>query len=161
MFCSRPSKRLWKSAAGLGQPIPAVPLNPRNSRASQIDHPWWDHPQIVANISWELDCFPSLPQVIKNSSGHLAELEPLGHSLTNCLVMYASYLSSNSSFLKNFFMYVCIVRRMIFSIKVFVTLLDYLKNSSGHHLRCLACLKGPCFFFWILVQLHFLPNCMP
>jgi hypothetical protein len=54
-----------------------------------------------------------------------------------------------------------VVRKMIFSIKVFVTLLDYLKNLSDRHLRWLACLKGPCFFFWIPVQLHCLPNCMP
>jgi hypothetical protein len=27
-----------------------------------------------------------------------------------------------------------------------------LKNSSGCHLKWLACLKGPCFFFWIPVR---------
>jgi hypothetical protein len=38
--------------------------------------------------------------------------------------------------------------------------LRVLKNSSGHHVRWLECLKGPCFF-WIPVQLRCPPNCMP
>jgi hypothetical protein len=39
--------------------------------------------------------------------------------------------------------------------------LKLLKNSSLRHLKWLACLKGPWFFFRIPVQLHCPPNCMP
>jgi hypothetical protein len=37
--------------------------------------------------------------------------------------------------------------------------LRLLKNSSGFHLRWLACLKSLCFFFQIPVGLHCPPNC--
>jgi hypothetical protein len=43
---------------------------------------------------------------------------------------------------------------MIFSIKVFVTVLDYLKIPQVAILGDYHCLKGLCFFFQILVWLH-------
>jgi hypothetical protein len=47
------------------------------------------------------------------------------------------------------------VRKMTFSIKIYVTLSDYLKIPQVSILGDLHCLKDPCFFFQILVQATF------
>jgi hypothetical protein len=54
------------------------------------------------------------------------------------------------------------VRKMIFSKNQGICYpLTLLKNASGRHLRWLACLKGPCFFFRIPLWLHCLPTACP